>query len=516
MPFSEKEIEFIESQGKISNIALAKAMAVHFNLEGDFSTIDNLRRKIKRHKKNAATLESSECYAEASQRQLKGSEVYIFTQEQNQTPLHEGFWENLLAYKEARNATLSVILGRYKNPTTPYKEEERDEWNETTRPYWDANRHHIHKNLLVLSDVKISPTAMYPLSGLDHLTSGETLIVGHGKMHMQTHATLTGYHKKTSWTTGSCTIPNYSDSKAGKKAKGKHKIGFLVVELDGEYFHIRQVEADPITGDFEDLGMRVQGGKVKKKIKPALGMVCGDSHFGHHNETIDKQNNEICERFKVPNLVLHDVIDGDSANNHIIKNPIERFKRMKAGKHKIEKELNDCVDWLKGKLKWNPVIPQANHNDRFDRILALDWRQDIDNAMFYFKYSQLACQGELDQGVLAYVLNERLPQIKTLSYIDSFKIGKYEASQHGHHGSNGARGSNRGFHKLGIPMIIGHTHSPFRADDFFVVGTNTDLLLGYNDKGTSSWAWGNVIINSMGFAQHILFQPDGRYTTMYD
>ena len=62
-------------------------------------------------------------------------------------------------------AEISVILGRYKNPTSVFSDGEYETWNEETRPYWDANRHEIHKYLTVLSDVKIQPTATNPLTG---------------------------------------------------------------------------------------------------------------------------------------------------------------------------------------------------------------------------------------------------------------------------------------------------------------------------------------------------------------
>ena len=56
-------------------------------------------------------------YMEAQKRVLNKSKFYIVTWEQNNTPLHENLWRNILKYAEFLNAEVSVILGRYKNPT---------------------------------------------------------------------------------------------------------------------------------------------------------------------------------------------------------------------------------------------------------------------------------------------------------------------------------------------------------------------------------------------------------------
>ena len=190
-------------------------------------------------------------------------------------------------------------------------------------------------------------------------------------------------------------------------------------------------------------------------------------------------NDKLCKNLNIEKLVLHDVIDGESCNNHIVKNPIEQYKRLMKGQNLIEKEMDDLAEWLEKKLDFNIVIPSANHNDRLDRILQEDWRKDIANSMFYLKYTQAVLEEKANKGVLAYYLEERFgDKITTLKHNDSYIIGKYECSQHGHLGSNGARGSMVGFRNLNIPIITAHTHSTYRADDFLCAGTNCELNLG--------------------------------------
>jgi hypothetical protein len=38
------------------------------------------------------------------------------------------------------------------------------------QPYLDANRHDIHKYVSILSDIKIQPTAINPMTGMQSLS----------------------------------------------------------------------------------------------------------------------------------------------------------------------------------------------------------------------------------------------------------------------------------------------------------------------------------------------------------
>ena len=150
---SNKELEYTDSsRRRISNLLSRKGITK--SLE-EIKEVDNRLDKD---------------YMEAKKRVLNQSKFYIVTWEQNSTPLHKNLWNNILKYAEFLNAEISVILGRYKNPTSVFSAGEYETWNEETRPYWDANRHEIHKFLTVLSDVKIQPTATNPLTGLESTT----------------------------------------------------------------------------------------------------------------------------------------------------------------------------------------------------------------------------------------------------------------------------------------------------------------------------------------------------------
>lgn len=508
----------LENFTKYKNIGeLSRALIENFKKDLSDYIPDSVRRSCSKYleeKKvtnNTNRLEDTEEFLQASKRKLKNSKYYIITWQQNDTPIFNPFWKNVLAYADFLGAEISVILGRYHNPTSVFKDAKNERWSTITQDYWDTAKHDIHQHLTVLSDVKIQPTRKYPLTGMEGLTQGTSFIVGHPKLHLKTCAVLKGHPEKIILTTGAITVPNYTDSNAGYVSNHHHKYGFAIVEIkDDEVFYVRQVEADSM-GNFNDLIHKVESGEVTVS-KNFKGLVCGDTHQWSIDKEVDAKNDEICEAWNIEKVVLHDVIDGESCNNHIIKNPIEQYKRMTKGQNLIEKELEDLVEWLEPKLKYNIIIPYANHNDRLDRILQEDWRKDIANSMFYLKYTQAVLEEKANKGVLAYYLEEKFgDKITTLKHNDSYIIGKYECSQHGHVGSNGSKGSMVGFRNLNIPMITAHTHSTYRADDFLCAGANCDLDAPYL-KGSSSWNHSNVLIGDNGIAQQIIFIR-GEFTT---
>lgn len=507
--------------GKIGNISETARL---FCIEKELAYTDSSRRRVSsilqrqgltKSLKQIHDTESGvdEDYVFAKKRKLKKSKYYLVTWEQNETPLHENLWSNILAYKDFLDAELSVVLGRYRNPTSVFTDSKHDSWNEKTRPYWDASRHDIHKYLTVLSDVKIQPTAATPLTGLEMITGETTTIVGHPKCHLKSVPIMEGHPKKVLLTTGAVTLPNYTDSKSGKRGEFHHTLGFVIVEIkDDETFFIRQVEADS-DGNFIDLFYEVLDGKVYDlDFAPAL--VWGDTHIGSLNEELLQPTKDLVSRLDIEYEIHHDLTDGSSVNNHIVKNPVEQYRRMIDGKDDIQKELDNIIAFLDDGSGTKKVIVQSNHNDRFDRwVINQDWKKDIKNAIPYLKYTTATLEGKASKGVIAYVIENEFSsdEVLCLDYDDSFTINGYELAHHGHLGSNGSRGSVEQFRKMSTKMVLGHYHTPSRMDKVLSVGTSSHLREGYN-KGASSWLNAHAIIHKNGTAQHIIF-VNGEYTT---
>jgi hypothetical protein len=90
----------------------------------------------------------------------KSKKYFLITWAQNNTPIHDKFFQNMKAYAEHLNADIHVIAGRYKNPTSVFTDKDFDSWDDKVVPYLDANRHDIHKYVSVMSDLKIQPVLL--------------------------------------------------------------------------------------------------------------------------------------------------------------------------------------------------------------------------------------------------------------------------------------------------------------------------------------------------------------------
>ncbi len=450
-------------------------------------------------------------YLEAKDRRLPKSNYYLITWEQNKTPIHESFWKNIMTYCDFLNAQPIVVQGRYLNPTSIWKDKLANEgWSIETNDYQYASRLQVHPFLQVVSEAKVRPTAVHPLSSFETLTGLDTGIIGHPKLHLETMSMPKSYRKKILASTGAITLPNYTESKSGIKGENKHKLGFIIVEIkNDDVFFLRQVEADE-QGDFCDLFYKVMDGKVSR-ISNIEGIVFGDTHFPNHDPRISQANKELVELLNPKNLVYHDIWDAQPVNRHMINNHVGRYKIKD---NFISKEIDELLDFLNSIRRKNSYIIRSNHEKWLeDYINRQDWKKDLHNAETYLTYAGYLLSGKADKGLLPFLIEKELGDYyECLTEDDSLRIGKYECGMHGHLGANGTRGGINHFVKTDIPSVTAHSHTTRRKDDSFVVGTNTKYEMGYN-KGLTNWLQSNVIIHENGIAQHIIF-IEGDYTTL--
>lgn len=445
---------------------------------------------------------------------------FIITWAQNDTPVHDNFVHNIEAYANFIGADIHVIAGRYKNPTSVFTDRDYDTWSDRVIPYLDANRHEVHKHMWIMSDVKIQPTAVNPMTGLQGMSGINSCVFGSPKVHLETIPVLEGNLPKLMVTTGACTVKNYTDSKAGKKGEFHHTLGFVIVEIkDEDTFFVRQVTATE-EGDFTDLYTSViwdpiMSESVIREVNHSSALVLGDLHYGQHDEVVLARTMELIERVSPQNVVLHDVFDGLSINHHESKDPFIQYQREVDGTNSLKSEINLMLDGLEAFRGHNVVVVRSNHDDFLDRWLkSTDWRKSntLKNSVEYMEYSLLLLQGNAPNGVIPYLINERFPDYLTLGRSDSYVVNGWELGQHGDIGSNGSRGSLLQFRTLNTKIVVGHYHSPGRKDGALSVGTSTKLRVNYN-VGPSGWLQSHVLIHEDGKAQHINF-INGEFTTL--
>lgn len=444
---------------------------------------------------------------------------FIITWAQNDTPVHEQFITNIEKYAELVEADIHVIAGRYKNPTSVFTDKNYETWDERILAYLDANRHDVHKYLSIMSDVKIQPTAVDPMTGLQGMSGINSCIFGSPKVQLETIPVLECNRPKMMLTTGACTLKNYTDSKSGKKGEFHHTLGFVIAEIkDDEIFFVRQVTACD-DGSFSDLFHRVEYDttteeSVITRLDSIAAIVWGDLHWGKHDERVLDSTFELMTKLHPDNVVLHDVFDGDSINHHEIKDPFAQYKKEVNGTNSLKKEIDSMLIGLKEFEDYNVTVVRSNHDDFVDRWLKdTDWRRTVTlkNSLEYMKFAAALLSDEAPNGIIPYLIKQRFPHFNTLGRRDSLIVKDWELGQHGDIGSGGSRGSLLQFRKLNTKIVVGHYHAPGRKDGALAVGTSTHLRIGYN-QGASGWLQSHVIIHHDSKAQHIHFIK-GEYTT---
>ena len=436
---------------------------------------------------------------------------FIITWAQNDTPVHSGFLKNIKAYAEYIDAGIHIIAGRYKNPTSVFTDKNFDVWAPELAEYLDANRHDIHKYLSILSDVKIQPTAVNPMSGLEGMSGINSCIFGAPKVQMDVIGALEGYRPKLMLTTGAITLKNYTDSKSGKKGEFHHMLGFVVVEIkDEEKFFVRQVTANA-DGDFTDLYYSVKN-EVVSKIDSVAAVVLGDVHLGQSDDAVMSSTIQMLDKLNPEHTVIHDLFDGYSISHHDMKDPIKMYRKSVEGKDSLKKEIDNMLLWVDSMRKYNLVIVRSNHDDFVDRwIINTDWKRNIPNSVEYMEYAKILLEAKAPNGIIPYIINQNFKDVKTLGRMDSFKVMRWELAVHGDYGQNGSQGSITQFRRLNTKLVIGHSHTPGRKDGVLQVGTSTKKRLGYN-LGASTWLNSHVIIHQDGKAQHVHF-IENEYST---
>ena len=460
-------------------------------------------------------------YTKAKERTLdQRKKKFIITWAQNDTPVHEPFINNIEAYAKYINASIHVIAGRYKNPTSVFTDKSYETWSDRILDYLDANRHEVHKYMAIMSDVKIQPTAVDPMTGLQGMSGINSCVFGSPKVQLETIPVLEGNVPKMMLTTGACTVSNYTDSKSGKKGEFHHTLGFVIIEIkNDEIFFARQVTATD-DGNFSDLFFHTeydeetQSSKVSRLDKISA-IVLGDLHYGQHDVRVVKKTVDLFKKLEPENVVLHDVFDGLSINHHELNDPFIQFQREMDGSNSLRNEIDAMLIGLESFKDYNVTVVRSNHDDFLDRWLkSTDWRKanTLRNSIEYMEFAALLLRGQAPQGIIPYLIKQKFPNFNTLGRSDSFVINDWELGLHGDVGSNGSRGSLLQFRKLNRKMVVGHYHSPGRKDGALSVGTSTKLRVNYN-VGPSSWLQSHVIIHLDGKAQHINF-ISGEFTTL--
>lgn len=438
-------------------------------------------------------------------------EKFVLTSAQNDSLINHEFLGALKKYCKLNDAKLIILPVKYMVNVA-----EGIVWDKAIEEYVNDSSMTLADGLRVLGNINITPTIENPIAGLDPLSKGDSLIIGHPQLQMKTLAVNSVDHPAIITTTGSITYPDYSITKQGEKAKFNHSFSAIVVEKDGDQFHLRVLNGDS-TGGFYDIdGYYTE--KKKTKLTHVEALITGDEHALFASPEVKMatylNKDSIVNTLKPKVIVRHDVLDCFSVSHHHKNNFFARYGKHQLGMDDIEAELKLTLAHIEEttpKFSEN-VIVSSNHNDHLLRWLnetdpkTEPWNAKIYHFLMYNMLNTMERDDEMFhfQNPFELWVDHAEPSvpIKFIGRTESYMISGIELSMHGDVGQNGSRGSLLQFSRLAHKNIIGHSHSPGIAKGSWQTGTSSVLKMEYN-KGPSSWLQTHVVIYPNGCRQMI-------------
>lgn len=438
---------------------------------------------------------------------------FIVTSALNNRGIDTKFLNCLERYADVIKAKLIVIPVRY-----IMNMEGEDIWYpEEIKKYIQSNNLEIEgAKCKILGGLRISATAENPLSGIDPMSKGKSLIIGHPQVQMKTLPVLEG-DAPILWTTGTVSENIYSDTKLGYKAAFNHSMSAILVDFADGNLHIRNLNFDG-TG-FNDLEYRVTEKMIRKESVEVL--VTGDEHaiFADHDvmNCTYLSEDSIVNSLKPKFIVRHDVLDSNSISHHDRNNFIAQYKKHINGSSSLSEELQKTLEYI---LKTTPefsknIIVSSNHNDHLTRWLnECDPKKDPENAILYHEIMYLVLN-EIEKGrehidPFQIWLEKNCDMDMIFTERESIKFFDIEVGLHGDRGSNGAKGTRASFSKLPEKCIIGHSHSPGWEKGCVQVGTSSKLDMSYTKGSPSSWRHCHCVIHKNGKRQ-VIFITNGKW-----
>jgi hypothetical protein len=208
-------------------------------------------------------------------------------------------------------------------------------------------------------------------------------------------------------------------------------------------------------------------------------------------------------------LVWHDAHDFYSRSHHHHGKPFVNYAKFLSGADDVRKTLQETFRFIDEHTRTGTlnVIVKSNHHDHLAKWLdTACWKTDPRNAEFILETQLEMVRSSRMTECGAHTLDpfvtwgkrmlKRADHVRFLGRNESFPIEGIECSLHGHAGVNGARGSRKGFSRIGVKTVVGHGHSPGITEGCYQVGENR-LPADY-EEGPGSHLHTDCLIYSNG------------------
>lgn len=440
------------------------------------------------------------------------------TAAQNATPVHQEAWACIQQMRRHRRAELLVIPIRYKNPTSKWSASQAnaDHWAAEVTPYLWNVRKALNPNLMVLGDIKTQPTCSDPVFGFESISGASSAILGHTKIQLKSIPVPSDRMAKIVTTTGACTVPNFTDSKAGKLGHFHHSLACVVIEVVGRKFHLRHCHYDNRTRSMTDLVTRYTPTGWGRAPRP-LALVMGDTHVDFIDPKVERATfgpDGMIQTLRPRHLIWHDLLDCYSVSPHHQGNPFITYAKAMSGRSDVHAEARRACQFVRDRTigDMTSIVVPSNHDDMLDRWLAShDWRASPVNAQFYLATALAVVRGTR-MGLIGAEYPSALPMIfpelagsmdgiRTLRNGEPFVLAGCSLGNHGHRGPKGSRGSIRNLRRIGLRAIYGHAHAPGIDEGAHQTGTSTRLQADYTIGAPSDWLNAHVWLHADGRRQ---------------
>src|ERR1700747_779723 len=301
----------------------------------------------------------------------RGIQRFIITSAHNNTPLNMNFWKALKVAANHMNAQLCVIPLLYKNPSLFTKvQADAIHWPEEIKPYTIHRRIDINNDWMIAGELHIQATAARPLSSLQGYSQERSCVVGHARVCWESRATPSSKPPVRQITTGSISVPQYSDTKLGQLSRFHHTQAALLIETDGKSTFVRHLRPDAETGRFYDFDNLYSPTGFWCNVPDSVeAFVFGDLH-----EMFSPELGSILElaaRYKPKYCFIHDAIDAFSISHHHEKDPFMKLAKMVIKKGSLRDEIKSLVTFhnlIRTQSKGTQVVYVEPHHSH-DNIL---------------------------------------------------------------------------------------------------------------------------------------------------
>lgn len=380
----------------------------------------------------------------------------------------------------------------------------------------------INGNLKIF-DARLNPQQVNPVTGLHHIQDGipgylfrnedssgdighyvknkrPSLVVAHTKQMMEVIPTGKSTLPRIIHSTGTCSMPDYRlDERIGKISHSMHTLGGLIIDIVGDYFFFRQVQANLKTGEFIDLGYRYHpDGRVVEE-RPLLAKIA-DWHVGEADPVAEAATFEQLEYLDPIERIYEDFFSGMSVNPHLWNKDraLERsllpacFQSLQAEREICQMKIKEILEKSKHQKNVKHIVNACNHHRFLNRWLESEqYLKEQQNHALGDDLKVALRRGHdpvkilLDsdkEDILEAIVKGYHSQMEWASAEDSYVVEGIENGEHGDNGIRGAKGSKQSHYLAYGKGNFGHGHSPYIYNGIYGTGALAEYKQSYSKR----------------------------------